>query len=80
MAPRRKRINFLVIPSLIAATEALLTVVTLSLLIFGYPDTARITLWEEGGIMGYNSNPKLRVYFYANHQEPPGIPFIWSQR
>ncbi|KAK2038479.1 hypothetical protein LZ31DRAFT_559558 [Colletotrichum somersetense] len=39
----------------------------------------REKLWEYGGIEGWNSNPNHRVYFYANYEEPPEIPLIWSQ-
>ncbi|KAK1983632.1 hypothetical protein LZ30DRAFT_748505 [Colletotrichum cereale] len=39
----------------------------------------RETLWEYGGVEGWNSNPNHRVYFYANYEEPPEIPLIWSQ-
>ncbi|KAK2054400.1 hypothetical protein LY76DRAFT_522625 [Colletotrichum caudatum] len=39
----------------------------------------REKLWEYGGIEGWNSNPNYRVYFYANYEEPPEIPLIWSQ-
>ncbi|EFQ36030.1 hypothetical protein CGRA01v4_05999 [Colletotrichum graminicola] len=39
----------------------------------------REKLWEHGGIKGWNSNPNLRIYFYANYEEPPEIPLIWSQ-
>lgn len=60
--------------------EMLLIVVSISLLAYGYPDATRGALWEEGGIQGFNSNPQLRVYFYANYLDPPEIPFIWSRR
>lgn len=60
--------------------ELLLIVVSVSLFAHGYPKNTRIALWEEGGAQGFNSNPKLRIYFYANHLDPPEIPFIWSQR
>ncbi|KAK1999558.1 hypothetical protein LX36DRAFT_573984 [Colletotrichum falcatum] len=39
----------------------------------------REKLWEYGGVEGWNSNPNYRVYFYANYEEPPEIPLIWSQ-
>lgn len=53
---------------------------TLTLFAYGYPNATRDALWEEGGVHQFNSNPKLRIYFYANHLEPPDIPYIWSQR
>jgi len=60
--------------------EAGLIGTTLFLFSYGYPDATRKALWEEGGRLLFNSDPKLRIYFYANHLEPPDIPFIWSQR
>ncbi|KAH7024935.1 uncharacterized protein B0I36DRAFT_249788 [Microdochium trichocladiopsis] len=42
--------------------------------------SARTKLWQTGGDNGWNSDPSLRIYFYANHEEPPEIPLIWSQR
>jgi hypothetical protein len=80
MAQRWNWPNFSVISFLVAITEAVLIVTILALFSYGYPDAARTSLWEEGGLKGYNSNPKVRIYFYANHQEPSIIPFIWSQR
>ncbi|KZL82756.1 hypothetical protein CI238_10094 [Colletotrichum incanum] len=38
----------------------------------------REKLWEYGGVKGWNSNPNHRVYSYANYEEPPEIPLIWS--
>ena len=57
-------------------------VATAVLVLFGlaYPDRFRSRLWENGGVEGWNSNPNKRIYFYANHKEPPEIPLIWSQR
>ncbi|KAK0385534.1 hypothetical protein NLU13_6714 [Sarocladium strictum] len=45
-----------------------------------YPDRYRTKLWENGGVKGWNSNPNLRIYFFANHKEPPEIPLIWTHR
>ncbi|KAF9876643.1 hypothetical protein CkaCkLH20_06051 [Colletotrichum karsti] len=57
-------------------------VVIAALVLFGvaYPDRFRSRLWRNGGEEGWCSNPRLRIYFYANHEEPPEIPLIWSQR
>ncbi|THV54165.1 hypothetical protein BGAL_0033g00380 [Botrytis galanthina] len=54
--------------------------IIISLFLIGYPDAIRNALWEEGGQHGFNSNPKMRIYFYANYLQPPEIPFIWSRR
>jgi len=59
--------------------EAFFTIVALGLFGSAWPDAYRSILWEIGGIKGWNSNPRLRVYYYANYEEPPAIPFIWSQ-
>ena len=45
--------------------EALLVATNLGLFAYGYPDVARKSLWEEGGTNGFNSDPRLRIYFYA---------------
>ncbi|KAI3528318.1 hypothetical protein CABS01_02073 [Colletotrichum abscissum] len=57
-------------------------VVFAALVLFGvaYPDRFRSRLWRNGGEQGWCSNPRMRIYFYANHEEPPEIPLIWSQR
>ncbi|KAK1638548.1 hypothetical protein BDP81DRAFT_209254 [Colletotrichum phormii] len=57
-------------------------VVFVALVLFGvaYPDRFRLRLWRNGGEEGWCSNPRMRIYFYANHEEPPEIPLIWSQR
>jgi hypothetical protein len=62
-----------------AIAEAALVIANLVLFSYGYPDASRTALWEEGGSQGFNSDPRLRIYFYANYLEPPEVPFIWSQ-
>ncbi|KAL7628444.1 hypothetical protein AAE478_002647 [Parahypoxylon ruwenzoriense] len=52
----------------------------MSLLCCAYPEQFRKALWQIGGENGWNSNPRLRIYFYANYQQPPEIPLIWTQR
>ncbi|KAK7429311.1 hypothetical protein QQZ08_004123 [Neonectria magnoliae] len=49
-----------------------LAITATAVVLFGlaYPDRFRSRLWGNGG----------RIYFYANHREPPEIPLIWSQR
>jgi len=59
--------------------EAALVAINLVLFSYGYPDTLRKALWEEGGMKGFNSDPRARIYFYANYRKPPTIPYIWSQ-
>lgn len=59
--------------------ELFITTIAVALSAHAYPDRYRSRLWENGGVEGWNSNPKLRIYFYANHREPPEIPLIWTQ-
>ncbi|KAJ1322859.1 hypothetical protein MN608_11707 [Microdochium nivale] len=60
--------------------QALIVIVTFALMCHDFVTGARAELWRAGGKNGWNSDPSLRIYFYANHQEPPEIPLIWSQR
>ncbi|TGO33292.1 hypothetical protein BHYA_0254g00070 [Botrytis hyacinthi] len=60
--------------------EVHIIIIIISLFLIGYPDATRKALWEEGGQHGFNSDPKMRIYFYANYLQPPEIPFIWSRR
>lgn len=58
--------------------ELVLAVVTFCLFWNEYVGDLRPELWELGGKNGWNSNPKLRLYYYANHREPPPVPLVWS--
>ncbi|PWI76804.1 hypothetical protein PCL_03998 [Purpureocillium lilacinum] len=62
------------------ACEGVVAATLLTLFGFAYPNRFRTRLWEEGGAHKWNSDPRLRIYFYANHREPPEVPLIWSQR
>ena len=55
-------------------------IVTLVLMCHEFVSDSRAELWQVGGTNGWNSDPSMRIYFYANHEEPPEIPLIWSQR
>ncbi|OLN97087.1 hypothetical protein CCHL11_02163 [Colletotrichum chlorophyti] len=59
--------------------EAVVTVGALVLFGVAFPDRFRSRLWTNGGENGWCSNPRLRIYFYANYEDPPEIPLIWSQ-
>ncbi|KAH8847073.1 hypothetical protein MCOR07_009174 [Pyricularia oryzae] len=59
--------------------ELLFSLVVLVVTCKAYPDKYRTLLWSIGGKRGWNSNPDLRIYFYANHGEPPEVPLIWTQ-
>ncbi|KAF2464547.1 uncharacterized protein BDR25DRAFT_241964, partial [Lindgomyces ingoldianus] len=65
--------------SIATAFDFFLAVTLLTLFASAYPDRFRTALWQDGGTRGLNSNPKLRVYFYANYREPPPIPLIWDE-
>jgi hypothetical protein len=54
--------------------EAALVGINIFLFSYSYPEAARMVLWEEGSLKQFNSNPKLWIYFYANHLEPLEIP------
>ncbi|KAI1120955.1 hypothetical protein F5Y10DRAFT_257359 [Nemania abortiva] len=60
--------------------EFILAIAAVIIHSIAYPESFRKTLWEIGGEAGWNSNPKLRIYFYANYRQPPEIPLLWTQR
>jgi hypothetical protein len=62
------------------AAELGIQLVVFILFASAYSDRYRSLLWLTGGAEGWNSNPEDRIYFYANHKEPPEIPWIWAQR
>ncbi|CAK7568684.1 MAG: hypothetical protein SEPTF4163_006684 [Sporothrix epigloea] len=51
------------------------------LVLFGLaqPNTYRTLMWQIGFDNGFNSNPNMILYAYANHQPLPAVPFVWSQ-
>ncbi|TDZ33839.1 hypothetical protein C8035_v009227 [Colletotrichum spinosum] len=51
------------------------------LVLFGIaqPDLYRTKLWEVGHAYGFNSNPKMILYAYANYEPLPKIPFVWTR-
>lgn len=58
----------------------LATIVAL-LVLFGLaqPNTYRTLMWQIGYNNGFNSNPNMILYAYANHVPLPTVPFVWSQ-
>ena len=60
--------------------ELALVTAALGVSAHGHANRLRAALWSTGGKHGWNSTPRLRIYFYANHQEPPEIPFLWTER
>ncbi|KAK8071298.1 hypothetical protein PG997_011501 [Apiospora hydei] len=63
-----------VIQASLMGLELLFSIATFALFCTAYPDHYRTRLWSIGGEMGWNSNPRLRVYFFANYEDPPEIP------
>ncbi|QPC71459.1 hypothetical protein HYE68_002211 [Fusarium pseudograminearum] len=66
-------------PFALILAEMVVAITAVILFCLEYPVDFRSRLWENGGELGYNSNPNKRIYYYANHLEPPEVPFIWSQ-
>lgn len=77
---RRRRLAGFGVLSLLLCLESIIVIGALVLFGAAYPDRLRSRLWRNGGEEGWCSNPRLRIYFYANYEEPPVIPLIWSQR
>ena len=50
------------------------------LVLFGIqqPDLYRTKFWQIGYNEGFNSNPNMILYAYANHRPLPKIPLVWS--
>ena len=55
------------------------TVAALALFGIASPNLFRTALWKDGARNGFNSDPNLILYAYANHKTPPEIPLVWSQ-
>ena len=60
--------------------ELVLVAVCLGVFAHAHSTELRTALWAVGGEHGWNSNPRLRIYFYANYQQPPDIPFLWTEK
>ena len=39
----------------------------------------RMQAWRNGGSEGWNSDPKQRIYYYANFEQLPEIATIWTK-
>ena len=59
--------------------ESVVVITAFTLSIVSYPHHLRTSLWAAGAAHGWNSDPHERVYFYANYETPPPVPFIWSE-
>ncbi|KAK3293060.1 uncharacterized protein B0H64DRAFT_376029 [Chaetomium fimeti] len=60
--------------------ELVFVATALGVFAHGHATGLRTALWSTGGEHGWNSNPRLRIYFYANYQQPPEVPFLWTER
>lgn len=51
------------------------------LVLFGIaqPDLYRTKLWEIGHYYGFNSDPRMILYAYANYEPYPNVPFVWTR-
>jgi hypothetical protein len=58
--------------------EFLLTVAVLTLYGIADPNTYRTRLWQNGADAGFNSDPSIVLYSYANYK-PIKTPLVWSQ-
>ncbi|KAK5653250.1 hypothetical protein OQA88_9149 [Cercophora sp. LCS_1] len=65
---------------LLLLIELILVAAALGIAAHGHTSELRTALWTTGGERGWNSDPRARIYFYANHREPPEIPFLWTER
>lgn len=54
-----------------------LTIAMLTLFGIADPDTYRDKLWQDGADNGFNSDPSVVLYAYANYQ-PISTPFPWN--
>lgn len=59
--------------------ELVLVITLVSVFAYACRGQYRSKLWEDGGIHGWNSDPRQRVYYYANYHDPPPIPLIWDE-
>jgi len=58
--------------------EFLLIVAVLTLFGIADPNTYRTKLWQNGADKGFNSDPSIVLYSYANYR-PIDTPVVWSQ-
>ncbi|KAL8871608.1 MAG: hypothetical protein Q9174_002598 [Haloplaca sp. 1 TL-2023] len=58
--------------------ELLIEIAALALYGIAQPDLYRTRLWQEGSVHGWNSNPNVIIYAYANYK-PISTPLPWSQ-
>lgn len=68
-------------PKLMVALMILeLPLTVFALVLFGVadPNTYRTKMWQDGANAGFNSNPNIIMFSYANYA-PVEPPVVWSQ-
>ncbi|KAI8717332.1 hypothetical protein NCS52_00808500 [Fusarium sp. LHS14.1] len=68
------------VPLSLLMVEFIIALMAVILFGLAFPDRFRSRLWENGGEEGWNSNPNMIIYYYANHREPPEVPYLWQGR
>lgn len=58
--------------------EFLLVIAVLTLFGIADPNTYRTKLWQNGADHGFNSDPNIILYSYANYR-PIRTPTVWNQ-
>lgn len=58
--------------------EFFLTVAALTFFGIADPNTYRTKLWQNGANKGFNSDPSVVLYSFANYR-PISTPLVWSQ-
>lgn len=64
--------------TLLFSIELCFSLTVTTLFMVEYIDDFKRQIWANGGAEGWNSDPKQRIYFYANFKKPPDIPLIWT--
>jgi hypothetical protein len=59
--------------------EFFLIITLLAVFTCAWRNEYRTRLWQDGGFQGWNSDPRTRVYYYANYKEPPPVPAVWDE-
>jgi hypothetical protein len=62
------------------AIEFLHSAAILAIFVHIFANNTTTILWHFGGAQGWNSDPSMRVYDYANYREPPPVPLVWDPR
>lgn len=69
--------NAEIVSKLLWCLNLVLSILLLSLVANARTDED--TRWEAGAMEGRNSDPKQRIYFYANYKERSETPLVWRE-